>query len=501
MGLGCGATSFSVKSTAWQGIVLACLLVIFGGAAACKTAPLFAPTESSINLVANPTVVPLNGETILRATVVEPGGTPVPNGTQVFFTTTLGVLGAESVGTENSVAMTTLHILDQSGIATIGASSGTAVAEPLDILVGGAALAALTLVADPTALPPVGGVSSLLATAFDAAGNILPNIPVAFSTDAGVLGATTVITDENGEARTELSTDRNATVTAEAGGTESVAGVAATLTITVNVPANISISVTSLASVGEPTSLGVTVTAGDSPISSVVVDYGDGTTEPLGALTGQTTVTHTYATTGTFTARLTVIDASGETVQTQTAVVITLAAPLSVTINPPVGVVLVNTPVTLSVSVSPGTPILAYDWDFGDGTSDTTTGTTITHVYTTPGIKSVSVTARAQDGRQGSGTTEIIIEGDVPSPINVTISAPARTVSAGTTLQFSVTVTPAEVGIIAFEWDFGDGTVINTSSTTINHVYATGGTKTVTVTAFADDGRTASSTTSLAVSP
>jgi hypothetical protein len=181
MGLGCGATSFSVKATAWQGIVLACLLVIFGGAAACETAPLFAPTESSINLVANPTVVPRNGETILRATVVEPGGTPVPNGTQVFFTTTLGVLGAESVGTENSVAMTTLHILDQSGIATIGASSGTAVAEPLDILVGGAALAALTLVADPTALPPVGRVSSVLATAFDAAGNILPNIPLAVS--------------------------------------------------------------------------------------------------------------------------------------------------------------------------------------------------------------------------------------------------------------------------------------------------------------------------------
>ena len=227
MGSGWGATSLRVKSTTLPGVALVCLVTIAGGGVACKTAPLFAPTDSTLSLVANPAVVPLNGESVLRATLIEPGGTPVPNGTQVFFTTTLGVLGAESVGTENSVATTTLYVLDQSGVATVSASSGNAVAEPLNVLIGGAALAALTLVAEPSALPSEGGVGSLLVTAFDAAGNLPPNLPVAFSTDAGVLGATTVITDENGEARNELSTDRRATVTAEAGGTGSVAGVTA----------------------------------------------------------------------------------------------------------------------------------------------------------------------------------------------------------------------------------------------------------------------------------
>lgn len=480
-------------------LVSACLAVLISGGIACKSAPLFAPTESTISLVANPTIVPLNGEAVLVATLVEPGGTPVPNGTQVFFTTSLGELAHTSVGTDNSVATTTLRILEQSGVATVGASSGNAVADPIDVRVGGAALAALTLVTDPSALPPEGGIADLIATAFDSAGNVLPNIPVAFSADAGVLSASTVITDENGEARNQLSTDREATVTAEAGGTDGVAGIDASVTITVNAPATISISVSTLASVGEPTSLSINVTAGDSPIVDALVEFGDGTTESLGALTGQTTVTHTYEMTGTFTASLTVTDASGETVRTQTAVVIQLAAPLAVTILPPSGGALVDTAATFSVTVSPATPIVSYDWDFGDGGTSSTTGTTITHVYSSPGIKTVSVTATAQDGRQGSGTTEIIVEGASVTPLNVTISAPAGIVLAGTTLQFSVSVTPSDAAISEFEWDFGDGTVVTTSSTTINHVYATGGTMTIVVTAVADDGRTATSTTSLAI--
>jgi hypothetical protein len=58
--------------------------------AGCDKVPLTAPTESTIQLFANGSSVPLTGGVDLIATVTEGPGTPVQNGTVVTFTTTLG---------------------------------------------------------------------------------------------------------------------------------------------------------------------------------------------------------------------------------------------------------------------------------------------------------------------------------------------------------------------------------------------------------------------------
>jgi hypothetical protein len=68
---------------------------------------------------------------------------------------------------------------------------------------------------------------TLTATVLDANNNRLGNVAVTFSTTAGTLSSTTVLTDANGEARSSLDTSTAASVTARAG------QVSGTATITV----------------------------------------------------------------------------------------------------------------------------------------------------------------------------------------------------------------------------------------------------------------------------
>ena len=57
-----------------------------------------------------------------------------------------------------------------------------------------------------------------------------------------------------------------------------------------------------------------------------------------------------------------------------------------------------------------------YEWDFGDGSTATTSAATTAHVYATSGTEQrrvVTVTIRTQDGRTASGRTEILV-GRIP---------------------------------------------------------------------------------------
>ena len=57
-----------------------------------------------------------------------------------------------------------------------------------------------------------------------------------------------------------------------------------------------------------------------------------------------------------------------------------------------------------SGSTSSGTPISRYEWEFGDGTSSSTTTATTSHVYAKPGAYSASVTTVGADGTSLSTT-------------------------------------------------------------------------------------------------
>jgi len=310
------------------------LLFVSAICVSCDRVPLTAPTESTIQLFSTAPSVPLNGSVDLIATITEQAGTPVPDGTLVSFATTLGRVEPSETRTNNGKASAKLIAGTQSGTARVTAFSGAATGgsgdnatagASVDVLIGAAAAETVVVRADPASVPPSGGSVQIIAQALDASGNLLSGIPVTFSTTAGRLSSSSAITDANGDGRVTLTTSTEADVTARAGSKESA-------------PVKVSVSVIVVPTIGlttatpaplvdEPVTFIITVTPapGGSPIDEVRIDFGDGDSADLGAVSGQTSATHTYGDAGDRTVRVTVSDTANLT--TSQAIVITVLEP------------------------------------------------------------------------------------------------------------------------------------------------------------------------------
>ena len=320
------------------------------------------------------------------------------------------------------------------------------------IAIGGAAAAAVTLSANPAAVPPTGGTVTIIAAVTDASGNRLTGVAVSFTATAGTLASSTVITDSAGEARTTLTTDRETTVTATAGAFSApvTIGLSALPTITISPPTTTTGQSTLLV-VGEPVTFSVNVTAGSSAIREVSVNFGDGTSQALGSLDGDTRVSHTYTFAGTFTVVATVTDSSGATVTVATAIVVEAASPLNVTLSAP-DTVQVNVAATFTATATQPSGTLEierYEWAFGDGETAVTTGNIISHVYTSAGLKVATVRAVEKDGRTGTGQVEVNVT--PPSPLSVNLEAfpPQGTVDEVVTFTASVAGTTVPIASYA----------------------------------------------------
>ena len=91
---------------------------------ACESVPLTAAPGTSLTLIANPEFVIANGGiSVVTAILVEPAGTFVPDGVEVFFFTNLGRVDA-SGKTVNGVARVNFVSDARSGEATVTAISG-----------------------------------------------------------------------------------------------------------------------------------------------------------------------------------------------------------------------------------------------------------------------------------------------------------------------------------------------------------------------------------------
>ena len=407
--------------------VLAMLIAV-----SCDRVPLLAPTNSSVTLDAGSRVVETGGSTALSAMVIEPSGTPVQNGTTVRFTTTLGRVDPAEAQTRNGIATTTFFAGDASGVAEVRATSGgagggstTPTTPPANgenggatppgtptssnvvtISVGAGAVDTVTVRANPSSVSTSAGTTvSVIATVVGAGGRLLANIPVSFSATRGTLSATTAMTDAQGEARVSLNTNGDTDITVAAG-TKT-----ATTKIT-GVPGP-SVSLTCTAGSGAScanatTSAPVTFTAqrsdGSGTLGSAVLDFGDNSSVDLGNLASPSTIPHTYAQPGTYTARLTGTAANGES-------------------STAVQVVIVNSPVTSSVSASitaaPRTvtatanvsgSVTQYQFDWGDGAAATTGASSqATHPYTAAGTYTITLTATLAGGGTAAASTSITV--------------------------------------------------------------------------------------------
>lgn len=385
-------------------------LVLLGAvgllASACDKVPLTAPTESTITLFASATSVSPTGSTDIVATVIEVSGTAVQNGTVVSFVTTLGRIEPAEARTQNGKVTVKFTADGRSGTAEVTAFSGGASSEKLPLPIGSAAAETVTVRAEPARLSPGGGSTQIVALVRDLAGNGMSGASVAFTTTSGNLSSGVAQTDANGEARATLTTARESTVTATVGAKSG------TVTVQVDAAPTVTMSVSPAAPVeNQAVTFTLTVSAtGGLPITQSRIDFGDGETRQLGALTGTTSAAHVYRDSGTYGVVLTLTDAAGNVSTQQTVVVVAPETPIGVVLTYDPDTPSVNTIVTFTAAITPaGATIDRYEWNFGDGTTSTTTGNSRTHIYKAAAKRKVTVRAVGTSGATGLAETDIII--------------------------------------------------------------------------------------------
>lgn len=385
---------------------------------ACDQVPLTSPTGSTISISIDRSVLPLNGQATVRAVIIESGGTPVHNGTSVTFSTTIGSTNPIEAQTVNGVATATFHAGTVSGTGVINAFSGAASTGSgnsssggVTVTIGAAAARGMSVSATPPSVSQSGGTVTISALVMDESNNPLPGVQVLFSSTSGTLGSTTALSDQNGVARVTFTTSQTATVTAVAGSARGE------VQVVVSTAPSVTIDAPATATVGVPVAITITpqgAAGNTSPrqIASVVIDFGDGTSQTLTNITGSVGVTHTYQRAGGFTISARTSDVNGNTgIASRPIVVSEPALPtvsLSVTPNPvPVGGVATFT-VTAAAAAN-GAPLRSVVVRLASGEviySGTGGGT---FAYRFGGAGTYTVTATSTDAAGNSGTTSTVV--------------------------------------------------------------------------------------------
>jgi hypothetical protein len=197
---------------------LVALLVL--ATATCEQAPMTAPVGSTLAVFANPTFIVANGGvSVISASVIEPAGTTVPDGTVVLFFTTLGQIPPQGE-TKDGVARVNLVADSRSGTAQVTATSGDqSVTVDGGVAIGSARPHHVLVTANPAAIQS-SQWSTIIANVFDENGNPVAHVPVIFeitgssgATPGGVnetldSGGAQLFTDTNGQVFDTLRSHR-----------------------------------------------------------------------------------------------------------------------------------------------------------------------------------------------------------------------------------------------------------------------------------------------------
>jgi PKD repeat protein len=145
------------------------------------------------------------------------------------------------------------------------------------------------------------------------------------------------------------------------------------------------------------------------------IDYGDGTVvgpDPVGG--GTIPLSHTYADNGSFPVKVTVTDDEGASGSDTAVVEVANVAPTVGAVTAPIDPVLIGTSITASSSFSdPGADTYVASWGWGDGSS--TVGAvaegaiSAAHVYTTPGIYTITLAVSDDDGGTGTSIFQYVV--------------------------------------------------------------------------------------------
>jgi PKD repeat protein len=151
-----------------------------------------------------------------------------------------------------------------------------------------------------------------------------------------------------------------------------------------------------------------------------------------------------------------------------------------------------------AATVAPNHRIVSYEWSFGDGSTETTTAPTAQHTYTSNGLYVVRVIARDDLGQTSQGFTEV----EITTGLTADFTFEPAIAGEDTTFVASRSVSEGGATIRLYSWTWGDGSPVqSTASPTIDHEFVLPGNYTVMLSIVDSEGRTATRSRVVTVSP
>ena len=139
-----------------------------------------------------------------------------------------------------------------------------------------------------------------------------------------------------------------------------------------------------------------------------------------------------------------------------------------------------------SASSSPNGAIVSYEWDFGDGESDT--GVTTSHTYTDKGVYTVTLAVTDSTGKIGARSMQVEAMNQIPIADFV---VDKYWIGVYDPLEFDASTSYDPDGeVVQYLWDFGDGTTATGMVVEHEYGYSDGGSwkPLVTLTVIDDTG-------------
>jgi PKD repeat protein len=195
-----------------------------------------------------------------------------------------------------------------------------------------------------------------------------------------------------------------------------------------------------------------------------------------GSVVTTTSPQYVYSSAGTYSVSLFAANVAGNSVLTRTAYI--SVAPIPVQADFEVAPAMGIAPLTVQFTNTSTGDFVSLGWNFGDG--GTSSESNPSHLYSTPGLFTVTLTASGPGGVDTLTQTNIIT---THAPVQADFEvAPAMGI-APLTVQFTNTSTG---DFVSLGWNFGDGGTSSESNP--SHLYSTPGLFTVTLTASGPGG-------------